>query len=393
MRRRFAFLILILFGGALGVGAALLVRRALPGGCRPAPGEWYAQVKALLRDYREPCASFYWLPGPGDEFHLLVKFNNYGLHGPDATLDKPPGVYRVLVVGDSFPQGMQVETEQTFSYRLQELLNKPSGQKIDVINLSVDAYGTDRELLLYALFGARFRPDLVLLSFYVGNDLQDNQIDLEERRYGYRLNRPFFTLGGGALQLHNALAMTPNDTAASRWLASLTAAQSPAPSANLPERPRVTEQQPYTLEYPVELGLYLPENAHWRDAWTLTEALVVQFRALAQMDGAAFAVTLIPDRRAVQDSDWAATLQAYGNILPELRQADPTAPGTRLENFLKANQIPALNLTWGLRSWAASHPDGRLYYAGDGHFNADGHALAADRLAGWLRSALKVGTS
>jgi hypothetical protein len=391
MRRRFTLLTLVVFGVALGVGAALLARRALPGGCQPAPGEWYAQVKALLRDYREPCAAFYWMPQPDDEFHVLVKFNNYGLHGPDAALDKPPGVYRVLVVGDSFPQGMQVEMEQSFPYRLQGLLNKQAGQKIEVINLSVDAYGTDRELLLYALLGARFKPDLVLLSFYVGNDLQDNQIDLEERRYGYRLNRPFFTLDGGALRLHNAPTMTPNNTAASSWLSTLIVA--PAPTANPPERPRVTGQQPYTLEYPVELGLYLPEDAHWRDAWALTEALVLQFRQVAQMDGAAFAVALIPDRRAVQAGDWAATLQAYGNTLPELRQADPTAPGTRLETFLKANQIPVLNLTWGLRSWAASHPDGRLYYAGDGHFNADGHALAADRLAGWLRGELKVGAS
>jgi hypothetical protein len=390
MRRRFALLALVVFGALVGVAAALLARRALPGRCQTAPGDWYAQVKAALRDYREPCSAFYWMPQPDDEFHVLVHFNNYGLHGPDVTLDKPPGVYRVLVVGDSFPQGMQVEMEQSFPYLLQGLLNQPFGQKVEVINLSVDAYGTDRELLLYALLGARFKPDLVLLSFYVGNDLQDNQIDLEERRYGYRLNRPFFTLDSDALRLHNLPVMSQGDTAASRWLASLTAAQAPAPPANPPERPRVTEQQPYTLEYPVELGLYLPEDEHWRDAWALTDALLLQFQAVAQMDGAAFAVALIPDRRAVHDSDWAATLQAYAAALPGLRDADPTAPGTRLEKFLKSSNIPVLNLTWVLRSWATSHPDGRLYYAGDGHFNADGHALTAERLAGWLRSALKV---
>ena len=72
-----------------------------------------------------------------------------------------------------------------------------------------------------------------------------------------------------------------------------------------------------------------------------------------------------------------------GERLPGLRAANPLAPAARLEAFLGANGVPALNLTWALR--AVANQGERLYYVGDGHFNPRGHAVAADRLALWLR--------
>ncbi|MBL8163906.1 MAG: SGNH/GDSL hydrolase family protein, partial [Anaerolineae bacterium] len=358
--------------------------------CQIWPGEWHRQVRELLTDYRDPCTQFYWMPEPTDEFHALVRLNNFGLHAPDYALDKPADTYRLLVVGDSFPQGMQVVYEQTFPYLLSSLLHPRSGQRVEVINLSVDAYGTDRELLLYALLGWRFQPDAVLLSIYMGNDVYDNHINLEERRYGYRLERPFFTLEDETLRLHNSptfdAAQFPN-APPYQWLMRMQSEQSPAPPPSLPARPAVIAPAPnYALEYPVDLGLYLPEDEHWADAWALTEALILQFRDLVTAQDIPFAALIVPDRRAVHTADWAGTVSQYAAALPELEQADPVSPPARMEDFLTAQGIPTLNLTWTLRSWAQSYPDGRLYYAGDGHFNAEGHRVSAERIALWLTS-------
>lgn len=354
------------------------------------PERWYELAVALLHDTREPCASFYWMPEPSDEFHQLVTFNNFGLHAPLYNLQKAPDVFRLLIVGDSFPQGMQVAMEQTFPYLLQQQLNRDARRPVEVINLSVDAYGTDRELLLYALLGGQFQPDAVLLSFYTGNDVQDNEIDLEARRYGYRLERPFFTLEGETLQLHNSPTFAAGlfDDVPYHWLAQMQAAQFAVPPDDPPEHPTVLNPAPdYQLEYPVELGLYLPEEAHWAKAWALSEALITQFQQVVQQQGIPFGVVILPDRRAVHGEDWSATLVKYGEALPALRQSDPTAPGTRLNNFLTERAIPVLNLTWTLRAWVQSHPGERLYYAGDGHFNAQGQAVTAERLAGWVKVA------
>jgi hypothetical protein len=204
------------------------------------------------------------------------------------------------------------------------------------------------------------------------------------------MSRPFFTLEDGALNFHNSVQLDPAlypDSPTFQWLVSLQAHQTaaPLPEGKLPDHPKVTATDPYTLEYPVELGVYLPEDSYWQNAWGITDALLLQFRDVVRLSGVPFAAFIIPDRRAIHDIDWQNMLDQYGGTLPDLQAADPTAPATRLENFLAENKIPVLNLTSALRNWVDAHPDGRLYYPGDGHFTPDGHAVTADALAAWLR--------
>ncbi len=374
------------FGVALALLAGVVALALRSAACTPAPGSWLRQTAGVLGTYRQLCGEFATLPDEEDGFPPVVRYNNFGLNDANLSLDKPPGVFRIVLVGDSFPQGVQVEREQGFPWLLETLLNRDVAP-VEVINLSVDAFGTDRELLLYAVLGWRFQPDLVLLALYPGNDIQDNQIDLEHRRYGYRLKRAYFTLADGRLRLHHSPTYDPAaypDAPVWGWLAAMQAAQIPDTPENPPPRPAGVSQNPYTLEYPVELGLYLPEDAYWSNAWALTEALLLEFReVVTRGQGVPFAVVIIPDRRAVHDEDWAKLLDDYGGLLPALRQADPFTPAARLEAFLTAQGIPTLNLTWALRQEAEASGE-RLYYWRDGHFNARGHQVTARRLAAWL---------
>jgi hypothetical protein len=378
-------LFLALFGVALALVTGFLVLRPTAqemtlASCQPAPGDWNNLVVALLGDYRKPCDDFFWRPLPTDEFHNRIHLNNYGLHDTMLTLEKPAGVYRVLVVGDSATQGWQVPLEQGFPY----LMEQASDGQIEVINLSVDAFGTDRELLLYSFLGWRFQPDLVLLAVYMGNDVLDNNINLETHLYGRRLERPYFTLDNGVLHLHNSptFSLALFDSPAYHWLTQMQADNTPPPPENLPTVPRVISEDPYNVEYPEHLGMYLPDDAHWTNAWALTQALIVQMRDLAQAQGSRFAVVLIPDRRAIHTEDWDYTVQQY----PFLQGIDPVSPNTRMEDLLIAQGIPTLNLVWNLRAWLLRNIDQRLYYGGDGHLNANGHAVAAQRIYGWLNA-------
>lgn len=83
----------------------------------------------------------------------------------------PAGAPALLVVGDSFAQGIGVDDEQTFSWRIARRI------PYNVINLGVVCYGTDQELVKLEGFMAS-RPDLVVKHIIVvvfDNDFTDVQ--------------------------------------------------------------------------------------------------------------------------------------------------------------------------------------------------------------------------
>lgn len=114
------------------------------------------------------------------EFSTHVRVNSRGLRGPEIPYAKPAGTYRVLVIGDSFTFGAQVEEDQTFVARLGEYLRAEADRvgvntpEIETINAGVDGWNTHNELAWLKAEGVRYDPDLVILMYYTGNDPGEN---------------------------------------------------------------------------------------------------------------------------------------------------------------------------------------------------------------------------
>jgi hypothetical protein len=85
---------------------------------------------------------------------------------------KPAGVKRIVSLGDSFTIGYEVELEDTFSSVLEREL-RSRGYAVEVLNAGVSGYSNAEALLYLERELLDYHPDLVLLSFY-GNDLVDN---------------------------------------------------------------------------------------------------------------------------------------------------------------------------------------------------------------------------
>lgn len=123
------------------------------------------------------------------EFDSEVVINSLGLRGPELAA-RPPGGLRVVLLGDSFVAGFEVEQDQTFAAQLGLLLAGRLGRPVEVVNAAVRGYGTDQSLLWYREHGRALRPDLVVAVFSA-NDFEDN-VTL------HRVRRPF---GKGAFAL------------------------------------------------------------------------------------------------------------------------------------------------------------------------------------------------
>lgn len=95
--------------------------------------------------------------------------NSLGYRDVEHAVQKPPGVYRIVVLGDSIAAGLKVDRfEDTFPPLLQKLLDA-RGLRAEVISFAVSGYNTQQEVETLEEKGLRYQPDLVLLAYSLGN--------------------------------------------------------------------------------------------------------------------------------------------------------------------------------------------------------------------------------
>ena len=138
-------------------------------------------------------------PGARGRFGVLVRFrssstaaieiNSLGLRGPELAARQPDEL-RVVLLGDSFVAGFEVEQAETFAALLEGKLRSRLQRPLHVINAGVRGYGLDQNLLWFRERGRGLRPDLVV-AVLSANDFEDN-VTL------HRMRRPF---GKGAFAL------------------------------------------------------------------------------------------------------------------------------------------------------------------------------------------------
>src|SRR5437660_1799463 len=102
---------------------------------------------------------------------------------PDAiAYEKPRGVRRVLLLGDSITEAIQVPLEKTFASRVENAL-RGNDPDVEVVNAGHAGFGTDNEFLFYRDEGRRYDPDLVVQIFNFQNDIMENSPVLFQRAY------------------------------------------------------------------------------------------------------------------------------------------------------------------------------------------------------------------
>ena len=170
-------------------------------------------VRALRIDYNlspnwryHPVLGWSQVPGASYDAHLEgrplhVSFNSMGFRDDEHQLAKPPGVKRIVVIGDSFCEAIQVNLEETFHQQLERLLNADSSARWEVINLGVGDFGTAQAWIALNEYGLAYGPDVVIQQIFPFNDICNNALGL------YRLclshndrYRPYFVETDSGLQ-------------------------------------------------------------------------------------------------------------------------------------------------------------------------------------------------
>jgi lysophospholipase L1-like esterase len=101
-----------------------------------------------------------------------VSINSDGQRDREFTREKPPGTYRIMMLGDSTTFGWGVRLEDTAAKFLERKLNEhlpPGYDKVEVINTGVGNYDTVQEVTYYETIGRTYHPDLVVLVFFIND--------------------------------------------------------------------------------------------------------------------------------------------------------------------------------------------------------------------------------
>ncbi|HUD70408.1 MAG TPA: SGNH/GDSL hydrolase family protein [Dongiaceae bacterium] len=96
--------------------------------------------------------------------------NSLGFRDREHPLEKEPGTFRVLLLGDSVAQGLRVEDDRRIFPALLEERLRERGIAAEVLNFAVNGYDTRQEVETLATKGLRFRPDLVLVAYCLNDD-------------------------------------------------------------------------------------------------------------------------------------------------------------------------------------------------------------------------------
>jgi hypothetical protein len=111
-------------------------------------------------------------PPVREAYTISFRFDDHGCRGPMRESPRPPGVFRVLLLGDSYVLGVGVHERDAVGERLQALLNQRTDGapvRYEVVNCGVSGYSTREERLFYETVAWRYEPQLVLVGM-VFND-------------------------------------------------------------------------------------------------------------------------------------------------------------------------------------------------------------------------------
>ena len=359
-----------------------------------------AQINAKSFDRYVPGAGSTYLP---EAYYRHTKegfsegyINSHGFRDYKRTYEKPLNTFRILVLGDSYVEALQVPLDKSFPAILEKTLNESSPSvKFEVLNLGQSGFGTADEYMRYQNFGVKYNPDLVILAFLTGNDFQDNSKILSQQLGYYfifdkernlvlddsRLVDYEKTLSVGkrffqAVKRHSYLASLVSE----RIYLLRYERQKRQMEEALAKNNENKSQRRISELSPVNIYRHDISDA-WKDAFAITKALINKFRDAVEANGSQFVLMTLSNAEQVHPELQKQFAKIYGVAF------DFEQPERLIEGFARKENITYLKLMPMFREY---HLRTGKYLHGfdgskEGHWNEHGHRLAAEKIFEFLK--------
>src|SRR5262245_58323303 len=294
--------------------------------------------------------------------------NSFGLRSPEVVIPKPPGTYRILLLGDSFTLGFRAAEEDIFARKLEHQLRKEYGTTaIDVINAGVLSYCPLLEFLQYRQHLHILEPDLVILNFDL-SAVQDH-IDYSRDAVFAADGTPLFVTEPS---LRRAPSVLPG-LLSLEWLQMHLTAARRRYDASVEGASFVRDLDRYAWT--------LDNGPDWDKEVKAALAPVADLAKLLNHYGIKFVLATYPQPWQVSpEATPLPPIRAqFGIGLHTVHLND--RPFHKIEAFAEEKGIPFINATASFR--AAPNP-ADLFLPADFHFSPRGHQVYADVLRAYV---------
>ena len=319
--------------------------------------------------------------------------NQHGWYYPSFRLEKDSR--RIIVTGDSFVQGLQVQPEQNTGVTLDKLINENAETESEVLSLGFPGYGPGlfMDERLFPFIIQPYAPEEIIVFFHLANDFQT----ITQPESGF----PYYIIDGdGNVTIHpddddapgnrhllehvviEGYEANPARTFASHsflinlleiGIRNLTGRPATVPqfSTNLDS---ATEAQPFGAS---TFMFNKDSNDEAEHALEIATGLIAAYHAVLQDNDMTMRIVTIPafPRRfyeQYQGTAWSSDIGDYDLLLPEQALIDFAD-----ENGIDLLPMGAYMKTAGL---SVDGIQGLYFKDGTGHFSPEGHEFFANAI-------------
>lgn len=350
-----------------------------------------------------------WMRGAGTGTKVKIVTNSKGFRNrTEFSYDVPPSTLRILIMGDSFVDGMRTDQDSTIGAVLERDLKRHlANTRYTECQVMVSGHNNPADSWYgFQEHCRKYSPSIVVVGITLGNDLS-------WQGYG-RWLKPATTDGVTRLNSEDTAAKTVVeqlriDLASDNSKIMLPPDAFDPPSvmdrltgAEMKTRIFLSERfgfagyslplftapwwsrrrQVYAADVFLSLGLYcrpsMPEVEKW---YRTLEEVLMGFNGEAHRSGSKLVVILFPGRIQVSSDDWTLTRRAY---CLKSSSFDLDYPSRRIRESCERIQLPCLDLQDSFRDRIRAGGGPLFRPRADMHFDEAGQRLAGEELSEFL---------
>jgi len=315
------------------------------------------------------------------EYAHKIKINSHGFLDKERSYQKEEGVYRIVFLGDSMAESIQVPIENNF-INLSESALSEKGKKAEAINLGVKSFGTARAYLTLKHYGLEYQPDLAVLVFTLGNDFLDNYSEDE--------NSPSFVSNQDSASKNKIKSFLVNHSKLvsylkSKFYSSIALRNFLVKVGVFSQSKQVKDLEGIPEQFesiPRDYLIYSSDYPDFLDqGWQKTKYFLDKFKQLTQEKEIELLVILLPTQDQIYEQIWQETQETYPGLKGQ--EWDLTKPNRILKEYFEQNEIAYLDLYPSLKE-AQANISQRLFFKYDGHFTEAAHQQVQQVLTEYL---------